>query len=248
MSSSTRQPRIDCSDQMRPPQQQSNSSQPAAGPANSTGTVVVISGPSGVGKSTLCRHLVQRLGAVLSVSATTRSKSPHEQDGSDYYFLSRQEFQRRLQAGQFLEYAEYLGNLYGTPAEPVHRALQAGKTVLLELEVQGGIQIANRFADAILIYVLPAEPRVLTDRLQARRRDKLATIRQRLANADGEIRFARDCGKYRYFVVNDVLEETVDEIVQIIQNHRRQMVQPDPAKAAPAVAEDRTNHDRGPQE
>jgi len=190
-------------------------------PEPQRGCLVVISGPSGVGKTTICRRLVERLGAVLSISATTRPRGKDELDGRNYWFLTREQFEAKIQAGEFLEYAEYLGHLYGTPAKPVDDALRAGKIVVLEIEVQGGVQVARRFPDAVMIYVLPTDPAVLVDRIQGRGRDREEVIEQRLAHADGEIRFARDSGVYSYFVVNDVLDETVEQIVEIIERHRR---------------------------
>ena len=187
------------------------------------GALVVISGPSGVGKSTICRRLVDRLDAMVSVSATTRPRAANEQDGVEYCFLSRQEFERKLAAGEFLEHAEYLGNLYGTPVGPVREALEAGRIVVLEIEVQGGLQVAQRFPDAVMIYILPSDPQVLVDRIQGRGRDPDDVMAERLANADGEIKFARDSGRYTYFVVNDALDETVARIVEIIEQQRRRL-------------------------
>ncbi len=187
------------------------------------GVLVVISGPSGVGKSTICSRLVERLGARLSISATTRKPGKNEVDGRNYYFLTRQEFESRLAAGDFLEHAEYLGNLYGTPAGAVREALAAGQDVILEIEVQGGIQVARKFPQAVMIYVLPSDSQVLIDRIQGRGRDKQEVISQRLANANGEIAFARESGVYNYFVVNDLLDETIDEIVGIIGKERQKV-------------------------
>jgi len=194
---------------------------PPADPAK-RGTLVVVSGPSGVGKSTIVQRLRERLNAQLSVSATTRPPGPTEKDGRDYYFLDRQQFEQKLRAGAFLEHAEYLGHLYGTPVEPVRKAMSEDKIVLLEIEVQGGLQVASMMPHAALIYLLPPSgARALGERLQGRGRDREETIRQRLAHADEEIDFARQSGKYRHFVVNDVLDDAVQQIVQIIQDHRR---------------------------
>lgn len=190
------------------------------------GLLVVVSGPSAVGKSTVCQRLRQRLGARLSVSATTRAKSPSEIDGQDYYFLSRQEFQRRIDAGEFLEHAEYLGQLYGTPAEPVRQALAAGSDVLLEIEVQGGVQIATQMPEAALVYLLPPQRQALADRITGRARDDRQEINRRLANAQQEIQLARESGKYQHFVVNDVLDEAVEQIVHIVEAYRDQAATP----------------------
>lgn len=190
------------------------------------GLLVVVSGPSAVGKSTVCQRLSQRLGARLSVSATTRAKSPSEIDGQDYYFLSRQEFQRRIDAGEFLEHAEYLGQLYGTPAEPVRQALAAGTDVLLEIEVQGGVQIATQMPEAALVYLLPPQRQALADRITGRARDDRQEINRRLANAQQEIQLARESGKYQHFVVNDVLDEAVEQIVHIVEAYRDQAATP----------------------
>ncbi len=185
------------------------------------GMLVVVSGPSGVGKSTLCSRLVERLDGMLSVSATTRTPGHGEVDGVNYYFMTREVFERKIAEGEFLEHAEYLGNLYGTPYGPVKEALDSGKDVILEIEVQGGLQVAERHPGAVMIYILPTDAKALVDRIQGRGRDKQEVIEERLAHADGEIRFARESGAYRYFVVNDVLDEAVEEIVSIVESERK---------------------------
>src|SRR5690606_6505313 len=112
------------------------------------GILLSISGPSGVGKTTICKRLVERLDAFLSVSATTRPRRDNEVDGRDYHFISREEFERRIQRGEFLEYAHvYAGNCYGTPAGPVLEALAAGRVVILEIEIEGTLQVKRRFPE-----------------------------------------------------------------------------------------------------
>ncbi|MBN1342437.1 MAG: guanylate kinase [Phycisphaerae bacterium] len=189
--------------------------------ARSEGMLIVVSGPSGVGKSTICARLVERLDGVLSVSATTRPMGKGEVDGRNYYFLTREEFEAKLAEGEFLEHAEYLGNLYGTPATPVREAIERGKDVLLEIEVLGGTQVARRHPEAVTIYLLPPDSQALTGRIQGRGRDAQAVIDERLANARKEIELARESGVYRHFVVNDDLAETVSKIVEVIEQERQ---------------------------
>ena len=184
------------------------------------GLLVVISGPSGVGKTTICRSLVDRLGAKLSISATTRPAGVKEVDGQDYFFLSEQQFKERLAKGEFLEHAEVFGHWYGTLAEPVRQALQAGQIVVLEIDVNGAKQIQQSFDGARMFLILPPEPATLSDRLSTRKRDAKKVIADRLAKADGEIRFARESGCYDYTIVNDNLEEAIDQIVTLINQEK----------------------------
>ena len=188
----------------------------------SRGLLLSVSGPSGVGKTTICQRLVERLGAVLSVSATTRTRRENEIDGQAYYFLSKEEFQRRLDRGEFLEHAQvYGGNYYGTPAKPVMDALAAGKIVILEIEIDGTIQAKRRFPELIGVYVLPPTAEDLRNRLIGRQKDSAEAIRERLSKADGEIRYAQDCGAYQYFLINDDLDDAVERIVQIVRENQR---------------------------
>jgi guanylate kinase len=182
------------------------------------GKLLIISGPSGVGKTTLCKELVKRLDAFLSISATTRPRRDNEVEGADYYFLTTEEFERRLERGEFLEHAKvYGGRYYGTPLRPVNDALAAGQTVILEIEIDGTIQVMRRFADAISVYVLAPTAGDQKDRLEGRSKDSAEAIRERLSKADGEIRWAQDCGAYRHFVINETVQGTVDEIVRIVR-------------------------------
>lgn len=184
------------------------------------GKLIVISGPSGTGKTSICNGLLERLPHTRwSVSATTRPMRPGDVDGQSYIFLSREEFLRRRELGEFLETAEYLGNLYGTPIGPVRRAIENGDNIVLEIEVQGGQQVANRMPESVRVFVLPPTMETLKARLEGRRTESRIQQEKRLAQADGEIGFARDSGCYDYFVTNDDLEATVDEIIGIVRRH-----------------------------
>jgi guanylate kinase len=182
------------------------------------GILVIISGPSGVGKTTICRELVRQLDAFLSVSVTTRPRRDNEVDGADYRFVSREEFKRMLEQGALLEYARvYGGQHYGTPAEPVRQSLDAGRVVILEIEIEGTAQVMKRYPDAVSIYILPPTPAELQGRLFGRNKDSPDAIRERLSKADGEIRYAYDCGIYRHFLVNETIEQTVGAIIRIVR-------------------------------
>jgi guanylate kinase len=179
--------------------------------------VVVVSGPSGVGKSTICKEVVKRLkNAYLSVSLTTRPRSKGETHGQDYYFLSKQEFQEKINKGLLLEYAEVFGHLYGTPKDKIEQALQAGKTVILEIDVQGAKQAKTAYPDAIMIFILPPSEKVLAERMNNRGREDIQKAKERLDEAGGEIAAAWQY--YQYMVINEDLQQAVEEVIKIIQH------------------------------
>ena len=183
------------------------------------GKVVVVSGPSGVGKSTICKEVVKRMDdAHFSVSVTTRPKGEGEVDGRDYWFVSKEQFEQRIKEGGFLEYAEVFGHLYGTPKDKVDEALLAGKTVILEVDVQGGRRTKAIYPDAVMIFVLPPSQKELAERMNLRGREDNEVAEERLDGASGEIAAAWQY--YDNMVINDDLEQAVNEVVQIIGDPR----------------------------
>jgi guanylate kinase len=191
---------------------------PANDPIQRThGKLVVISGPSGVGKSTITKAVISRLrDAYLSVSMTTRPQAPGERNGREYWFVSRDEFRRRIEAGLFLEHAEVFGNLYGTPRDKTEAALAAGRTVILEIDVQGGKQVKAIFPQAVMIFILPPTHEALADRIGRRGRESGEVVARRLRAAESEIAAASEC--YDNKVVNDDLERAIDEVIRIVEN------------------------------
>lgn len=184
---------------------------------NNKGKVVIISGPSGVGKSTICKELVRRMNDVyLSISATTRPRSAGEVDGKDYWFISEQEFQKRIDNGQFLEHANVFGHLYGTPKDKIVEALEAGRVVILEIDVQGAIQARAVFEDAVMIFILPPTDKALAERLTRRGRDTEDAAEERLNGASAEVAAAWQ--HYKHMVINEDLQQAVNECVQIIDD------------------------------
>jgi guanylate kinase len=175
---------------------------------------VVISGPSGVGKSSFVRQLVDAdADLVYSVSATTRARRAHEVEGQDYFYLDRGEFQRRVEAGAFVEWAEVHGELYGTLRSQTDGSLRSGKNVLLDIDVQGGRAVRKIYRDAVLIFLLPPSLQSLEARLRGRGTDSEDRIRLRLENAQREMALVTE---YDYVVVNDELEKAYRQIASIL--------------------------------
>ncbi len=184
----------------------------------STGLLLIISGPSGVGKTTITRHVEQELGGVFSVSVTTRPKSAADTQGVDYTFVDKAEFERRLDAGLLLEWADVFGQYYGTPREPVDAALADGQLVLLEIDVQGAVQVKKRMPQAFAIFIEPPSEQALLERLRGRQREDESIIQRRFAKARDEIARARSCGVYDRFIVNDDLDTAKQEAVSSVRS------------------------------
>lgn len=178
------------------------------------GLLVVISGPSGSGKGTVIRKLFSmRSGFFFSVSATTRAARPGEVEGREYYFLSKEEFERQIDDGNMLEYAQYCGNYYGTPRSAVEERRNMGLDVVLDIEVQGANNIRRTCPDAVLIFLKPPSPEELERRLRKRGTESDEVIRKRLSAAKQELAVAQD---YNYIVTNDDVARAAGDIISII--------------------------------
>jgi len=185
-------------------------------PAPKTGRLIVISGPSGVGKSSIVAGLLARTNAEFSISATTRRPRAGEQDGREYHFVDQAAFQKMIADGQLLEWAEVFGDYYGTPAEGVRRALAEGRSIILEIDVQGAIQVHRKLPQATFVLIVPPSGEELKRRLTGRASDTPEAMRRRLAEAETEMRIARESGIYNHTVVNNELNQATDEVTQIV--------------------------------
>lgn len=196
-----------------------NQSPPEIKKSTQRGRLVIISGPSGSGKSSLVERLLAALDdrLVESISATTRRPRPGEVDGRDYFFLTPEEFERRRLAGEFLECVEVFGagHWYGTPNSQVGPSLAAGKWVVLEIDVQGALDVMRQFPDAVTIFVDPGSPEILEERLRGRRTEDEEAILRRLEVARRELSQA---SLYKHRVVNDHIDRAVSEIQDIIRH------------------------------
>jgi guanylate kinase len=187
------------------------------------GHLFVVSGPSGAGKGTLCKMLLEKeTGVSLSISMTTRNPRAGEANGKNYYFISREEFENKIEAGGFLEYAQVYGNYYGTPKQEILDALAKGTDIMLEIDTQGALQIKKRYPEAVLIFILPPSMGELRNRLIARGAENEEELRLRMSNAMTEMSFINE---YDYYVVNADLFESLDRMTAIIMTKRSRVTQ-----------------------
>jgi guanylate kinase len=183
------------------------------GSPSAIGRMVVLSGPSGSGKSTICKRLLSDPRIVFSVSATTRKMRPGEVDGRDYHFITVDEFRKRIARGEFIEHAEVFGNMYGTLREPMRRALQAGQMYLLEIDVQGALQLKAMGEPGVYLFIAPPDFEELRRRLMKRGTESPEVLERRLHKAEDEW---RERVKYDHVVVNDEVERAVKEIRSLL--------------------------------
>ncbi len=179
------------------------------------GILAVISGFSGAGKGTIMKELIQQYPYFLSISATTRKPREGEVDGREYFFHTKEEFEHMIKKGELIEWAEYVGNYYGTPKQAVEQQLAEGKDVLLEIEMQGGMLVKEQFPEAALIFITPPSYQELKSRLKNRGTESPDEIERRLARAKEEAAYMKS---YDYIVVNDDLSEAVKRVNDIIIN------------------------------
>ena len=191
------------------------------------GLLIVISGASGTGKGTVCKELLAReQGLAYSVSATSRAPRAGEQDGREYYFRTRAEFEKMIAAGEFLEYADVYGNYYGTPLAPIEERRAAGEDILLEIDTQGALNVMERCPDGTFIFLLPPSLEELRRRITGRGTETAESLARRLAAARDEILLGK---RYRYAVLNDTVEAATDRIQTILAAERLR-VDMDPAQ------------------
>ncbi|MEM8781543.1 MAG: guanylate kinase [Planctomycetota bacterium] len=195
--------------------------QPVVSETNSPpGFLVIVSGPSGVGKSSLVNAALPRLGAELSISMTTRPRRPGDVDGTHYHFVDREAFKALIEDDAFLEWAEVYGNFYGTRRAFVDRHLNDGRLVVLEIDVEGAKQVKAKLPDAFALFILAPDEDALLDRLRGRKQDDEATIQKRFSQAKDEIARAHASDVYGKFIVNDTFDRAADELVSTIEAER----------------------------
>lgn len=186
---------------------------------NTTKKLYVISGSSGVGKGTVLKgFMAKHPDFMLSISCTTRAPRPGEQNGVNYFFLSKEDFKRNVEEDKFLEWAEFAGNCYGTKKKYIQQCLNDGMNVILEIETKGALQVKEKMPEAVLIFIAPPSLEALENRLRGRHTEDEATIQKRLNEVKKELECAK---KYDYRVINDNLENAIDELEKIIAGEQK---------------------------
>jgi guanylate kinase len=189
-----------------------------AGGAAAEGLLLIISGPSGSGKGSVVKELIDAAkGYALSVSATTRSPRAGEREGADYFFRTEDEFLEMIRGGELLEYTNYINHFYGTPKKNIEKMISEGKTVVLEIEADGALQVKKKYPGAVLIFMMPPTLSELTKRLTARKTESSADVGDRLKKALDETKLI---GEYDYLVINDNVSETAAKIDLIVDAER----------------------------
>ena len=185
---------------------------------NNKGLLIVVSGPSGAGKDTICQKLIKENSNIwMSVSMTTRKPRPLEKDGVDYFFVSSEEFENKINDNTFLEYASYNDNYYGTPKDKVEKKLNEGKDVILVIDINGAINIKKIIPSALFIFIMPPDMETLKNRLIGRKTESKDKVVQRFMTAYNEV---NNYKKYNYVVVNDKVEDAVNKVKSIIQSEK----------------------------
>lgn len=185
---------------------------------NNKGLLIVVSGPSGAGKDTICQKLIKENSNIwMSVSMTTRKPRPLEKDGVDYFFVSKEDFFNKINDNTFLEYASYNDNYYGTPKDKVEEKLNEGKDVILVIDINGAINIKKIIPSALFIFIMPPDMETLKNRLIGRKTESKDKVVQRFITAYNEV---NNYKKYNYVVVNDKVEDAVNKVKSIIQSEK----------------------------
>lgn len=185
---------------------------------NKKGLLFIISGPAGSGKGTIVSRVRELAQFDFSVSATTRAPRPNEEHGVHYYFITKEAFEEKIASGEMLEYAQYVGNYYGTPKKPVEDALASGRNIVLDIEVQGALQVKEKMPEAVMIYILPPDYETLLSRIRGRGTETEEVIAKRMNQAKKEIE-TFPC--YDYVVINDTVEQAAADVLSIL--HTEQM-------------------------
>ncbi|MCC8137144.1 MAG: guanylate kinase [Clostridiales bacterium] len=180
------------------------------------GILIVVSGYSGVGKGTLMKALTARYDRyALSISATTREPREGEQDGREYFFKTKEEFEELIERDRLIEYANYCGNYYGTPKDYVEEQLKQGRDVILEIEQQGALKVKEKMPDVLMLFIMPPDAQTLVQRLRGRETESEAVIRERLAQAVEESKYV---DRYDYMIVNEDLDRAVEQLHHLIES------------------------------